>query len=156
MIHIVDRISSTNTWLSSNSTGSNDCVLALQQIGGKGRGNRVWESPPGGLYLSIISPSHSLLPFIAGISVIQTLELDSGLRLKWPNDIILDGKKVGGILCEDDGKCAVAGIGINLNNDSSFQIQPIWPVLAMTWMNIVFRSLSSWFLRRICKNPIRT
>ena len=120
MIHIVDRISSTNTWLSSNSTGSNDCILALQQIGGKGRGNRVWESPPGGLYLSIISPSHSLLPFIAGISVIQTLELDSGLRLKWPNDIILDGKKVGGILCEDDGKCAVAGIGINLNNDSSF------------------------------------
>ena len=120
MIHIVDRISSTNTWLSSNSTGSNDCILALQQIGGKGRGNRVWESPPGGLYLSIISPSHSLLPFIAGISVIQTLELDSGLRLKWPNDIILDGNKVGGILCEDDGKCAVAGIGINLNNDSSF------------------------------------
>ena len=120
MIHIVDRISSTNTWLSSNSTGSNDCILALQQIRGKGRGNRVWESPPGGLYISIISPSHSLLPFIAGISVIQTLELDSGLRLKWPNDIILDGNKVGGILCEDDGKCAVAGIGINLNNDSSF------------------------------------
>ena len=120
MIHIVDRISSTNTWLSSNSTGSNDCILALQQIGGKGRGNRVWESPPGGLYLSIISSRHPLLPFIAGISVIQTLGLDNRLRLKWPNDIILDGKKVGGILCEDDGKCAVAGIGINLNNDSSF------------------------------------
>ena len=120
MIHIVDRVSSTNTWLSSNSMGGNDCILALQQTRGKGRGVRVWESPPGGLYLSIISPSHSLLPFIAGISVIQTLELDSGLRLKWPNDIILDGNKVGGILCEDDGKCAVAGIGINLNNDSSF------------------------------------
>ena len=120
MIHIVDRVSSTNTWLSSNSMGGNDCILALQQTGGKGRGDRVWESPPGGLYLSIISPRHPLLPFIAGISVIQTLGLDSGLRLKWPNDIILDGKKVGGILCEDGGKCAVAGIGINLNNDSSF------------------------------------
>ena len=120
MIHIVDRISSTNTWLSSNSTGSNDCILALQQTGGKGRGNRVWESPPGGLYLSIISPSHPLLPFIAGISVIQTLGLDNKLRLKWPNDIILDGKKVGGILCEDDDKSAVVGIGINMNNSSSF------------------------------------
>ena len=120
MIHIVDRVSSTNTWLSSNSTGGNDCILALQQTGGKGRGDRVWESPPGGLYLSIISPSHSLLPLIAGISVIQTLGLDNKLRLKWPNDIILDGKKVGGILCESDGKYAVAGIGINLNNDSSF------------------------------------
>ena len=120
MIHIVDRVSSTNTWLSSNSMGGNDCILALQQTRGKGRGVRVWESPPGGLYLSIISPRHPLLPFIAGISVIQTLELDNRLRLKWPNDIILDGNKVGGILCEDDGKCAVAGIGINLNNDSSF------------------------------------
>ena len=120
MIHIVDRVSSTNTWLSSNSAGSNDCILALQQTGGKGRGNRVWESPPGGLYFSIISSSHSLLPFIAGISVIQTLGLDNGLRLKWPNDIILDGKKVGGILCEDDDKSAVVGIGINMNNSPSF------------------------------------
>ena len=120
MIHIVDRISSTNTWLFSNSTGSNDCILALQQTGGKGRGVRVWESPPGGLYLSIISPRHPLLPFIAGISVIQTLELDNRLRLKWPNDIILDGKKVGGILCEDDDKSAVVGIGINMNNSPSF------------------------------------
>ena len=121
MIHIVDRVSSTNTWLSSNSTGGNDCIIALQQTEGKGRDVRVWESPPGGLYLSIISPSHSLLPLIAGISVIQTLVgLDNRLRLKWPNDIILDGKKVGGILCEGDGKHAVAGIGINLNNSPSF------------------------------------
>ena len=121
MIHIVDKVSSTNTWLSSNSSGGNDCILALQQTRGKGRAGRVWESPPGGLYLSIISPSHSLLPFIAGISVIQTLVgLKNRLRLKWPNDIILDGKKVGGILCEDDGKSAVAGIGINLNNSPSF------------------------------------
>ena len=120
MIHIVDRVSSTNTWLSSNSTGGNDCILALQQTGGKGRGVRVWESPLGGLYLSIISPSHSLLPFIAGISVIQTLGLDNRLRLKWPNDIILDGKKVGGILCEDDDKSAVVGMGINMNNSPSF------------------------------------
>ena len=120
MIHIVDSVSSTNTWLSRNSTGGNDCLLALQQTRGKGRGVRVWESPPGGLYLSIISPSHSLLPFIAGISVIQILGLDNRLRLKWPNDIILDGKKVGGILCEDDDKSAVVGIGINMNNSPSF------------------------------------
>jgi len=101
--------------------GGNDCIIALQQTKGKGRGVRVWESPLGGLYLSIVSPSHSLLPFIAGISVIQSLVgLDNRLRLKWPNDLILDGKKVGGILCEDDGKCAVAGIGINLNNIPSF------------------------------------
>ena len=120
MIHIVDRVSSTNAWLSHNSVGSNDCVIAFQQTEGKGRGNRVWESLPGGLYLSIVSPVHSLLPLIAGISVIQTLGLDNRLRLKWPNDIILDGKKMGGILCEGDGKHAVAGVGINLNNNPSF------------------------------------
>ena len=94
MIHIIDRVSSTNAWLSHNSVGSNDCVIAFQQTEGKGRGNRVWESLPGGLYLSIVSPVHSLLPLIAGISVIQTLGLDNRLRLKWPNDIILDGKKL--------------------------------------------------------------
>jgi len=121
VIHIVDRVSSTNTWLSTNSTGGNDCIIALQQTRGKGRGDRVWESSPGGLYLSISSPSCSLLPLIVGISVVQTLVgLGNRLRLKWPNDIILDGKKVGGILCEGDDKRAVAGIGINLNNIPSF------------------------------------
>ena len=121
MIHIVDRVSSTNTWLSRNSMRANDGIIALQQTRGKGRGVRIWESPPGGLYLSIITPSHSLLSFIAGISVTQTLVgLNNRLRLKWPNDLILDGKKVGGILCEDDDKCAVVGIGINLNNSPSF------------------------------------
>ena len=121
MIHIVDRVSSTNTWLSSNSMGGNDCILALQQTGGKGRGDRVWESPPGGLYLSIISPSHSLLPLIAGISVIQTLVgLDNRLRLKWPNDICVHGKKVAGILGETSHgaagpEWAVLGIGVNVH-----------------------------------------
>ena len=81
MIHIIDRVSSTNAWLSHNSVGSNDCVIAFQQTEGKGRGNRVWESLPGGLYLSIVSPVHSLLPLIAGISVIQTLGLDNSCLL---------------------------------------------------------------------------
>lgn len=121
MIHIINRISSTNAWLSSYFTDIGDIAIAREQIRGKGRGNRVWESSLGGLYFSIISSSHLLLPFIIGISVIQALAgLENRLRLKWPNDIILDGKKVGGILCEDDGKHAVAGIGINLNNTPSF------------------------------------
>ena len=121
MIHIIDRISSTNAWLSSYFTDIGDIAAAREQTRGKGRGNRVWESSLGGLYLSIISSSHLLLPFIVGISVIQALVgLENRLRLKWPNDLILDGKKVGGILCEDDGKHAVAGIGINLNNSPSF------------------------------------
>ena len=121
MIHIVDRTKSTNLWLSSNSTGVDDGVIALQQTEGKGRGDRFWESPTGGLYFSLVSPSHPLLPLIAGISVVQTLnDITDKLNLKWPNDIILDGKKVGGILCESDGKNSVVGIGINLNNIPSF------------------------------------
>ena len=121
MIHIVDRIRSTNLWLSNNSTGVDDCVIALQQTEGKGRGDRSWESTTGGLYFSLVSPSHLLLPLIAGISVVQTLnDITDKLNLKWPNDIMLDGKKVGGILCESDGKNSVVGIGINLNNIPSF------------------------------------
>ena len=93
MIHIVDRTKSTNLWLSINSTGVDDGVIALQQTEGKGRGDRSWESPTGGLYFSLVSPSHPLLPLIAGISVIQTLnDITDKLNLKWPNDIMLDGK----------------------------------------------------------------
>ncbi len=117
MIHILDKVNSTNQWAFGNLTRINDSILSFEQSEGRGRGNRAWISPFGGLYFSFLSKRHQLLPFITGVSIIQALpDLASELRLKWPNDIILSGKKLGGILCQDDGNMAVIGIGLNFDN----------------------------------------
>ena len=106
------------------------CVLADRQTAGRGRLGRAWVSPAGvGLYTSILlrpkGPLSSLplLTLVAGLAVADAIQEVAGLspRLKWPNDVWLDGRKVAGILTElaTDGssaRCAVAGIGVNVNH----------------------------------------
>jgi len=117
VIHILNKVNSTNSWAFDNLTRVNDSVLSFEQFEGRGRGNRSWISPFGGLYFSFLSKRHQLLPFISSVSIIQALpDLGSQLRLKWPNDIILDGKKLGGVLCQDDGRVAIIGMGLNFDN----------------------------------------
>ena len=117
MIHIVDSISSTNDWLAKYHSEVDDTILAIKQTRGKGRRGNTWESQRGGFYISIVSSNHKLLPFVVGISIIKVLETySSDLKLKWPNDIILKGSKVGGILCEDIGNYSIVGVGINSEN----------------------------------------
>lgn len=108
-------------------------VLAEYQHGGKGRRGRSWMSPfARGLYLSLgwhfdMAPaSLNALSLASGVAVARTLgELDlSGLSLKWPNDLILADKKVGGILLEARSETAascdvVIGIGINIRLDKA-------------------------------------
>lgn len=101
--------------------------MARVQTSGRGRWKRRWESGPGGLYLSVLlrpeaSHSTSLLPLVVSISVVEAvLELvDVELSLRWPNDLYLDDRKLGGILCEGSFKGArpelfVAGIGVNVH-----------------------------------------
>ena len=118
MIHIVDHISSTNDWLAKYYSEVDDTIIAIKQSKGKGRRGNAWKSQIGGFYLSTVSSNHKLLPFIVGISIMNVLEKDcKGLNLKWPNDIILQGKKLGGILCEDFGDFSIIGIGINFENE---------------------------------------
>lgn len=103
-------------------------VIAETQTGGRGRMGRIWTSPPGGIYLSIIlrpdiKPSEALrFPLIAGVAAAQAIEQITELKpqLKWPNDVIVAGKKAGGILTEmsaeiDRINYIVIGIGINVN-----------------------------------------
>ncbi len=105
-------------------------VLALRQLAGRGRVGRQWQSPPGNLYLSILlrpftpaaeAPQWSLLAGVALWEAAAGLLPDPGpLRLKWPNDLLLDGAKCAGILAESalgpDGRLAwlVLGFGVNL------------------------------------------
>jgi BirA family transcriptional regulator, biotin operon repressor / biotin---[acetyl-CoA-carboxylase] ligase len=101
-------------------------VLADAQTAGRGRQGRRWSSPAGNLYLSVLlrpappGARWSVLPLAAGLAVAEALGGD-GLeaRLKWPNDVIAGGRKVGGILAEatsgaDGLESVVLGIGVNV------------------------------------------
>ncbi len=100
-------------------------VIADRQTGGRGRLGRSFFSPDGGLYFSASYPltgRETNIPFLtllAGLCVSEAIEEQTGVKtlIKWPNDIYLSGKKLGGILCElVSGRTltAVVGIGINV------------------------------------------
>ncbi len=99
-------------------------VVAERQVAGRGRHGRAWASPPGGLYCSIVlKPEEKqvqLLTLVSGMPVVKALRHWSVLAaLKWPNDVVFQGRKIGGVLCEGvyrhDQFWAVAGIGVNTN-----------------------------------------
>lgn len=131
-----ETLSSTNdrAWeilLREGADADMGVVTADFQEKGRGRAGRNWFAGKGGSLLMslILAPcgveSVRLLPLAAGISVIRALGNCAGIdaRLKWPNDIIFDGKKMGGILVEtrtsgEDLLGAVVGIGLNLEGES--------------------------------------
>ena len=101
-------------------------VIADEQTAGRGRIKRVWLSPKGSLALSIILyPSVVNLPsliMLASLAVVHSIEAVTGLRsqIKWPNDVLVNGRKVCGILIESSLRAnivdyAIIGIGVNVN-----------------------------------------
>ena len=120
---------STNNDLKSVIRKSEEPVFAVisakKQTTGRGRLGRSFASPEGGLYFSASFPltgEEKNIPFLtllSGLAVSEAIEELTGVgtRIKWPNDIYLGGKKLGGILTElvfGKEPCAVVGIGINL------------------------------------------
>ncbi len=104
--------------------------LAETQTAGRGRNGAVWESPPGkNLYLTFllrppVSPTDAVpITRVAAFAIREALQrFVQGLEIKWPNDILLNGKKVAGILSEMETRkgetsWVVCGIGINVNSD---------------------------------------
>jgi len=88
-------------------------VVADHQTAGRGRLDRRWESPPGtALLVSFVLRPNPVLSLAAGVAAAQAC--GGGVRLKWPNDLLLNGAKVGGILVELTPTKAICGIGINL------------------------------------------
>lgn len=124
----VDSTNETARRLADEEEASDGTVvLAREQKAGKGREGRVWHSPPGGVYLSLVLrpdslPNPDLLPLLAGLGVVRRLdEAFEGLdpALKWPNDVMVDDRKAGGLLCEalwsDEAvRFVVAGAGVNV------------------------------------------
>src|SRR6266852_1233980 len=88
-------------------------VMADYQTSGRGRLAHRWESPPGtALLVTFVVAPNALLSLAAGVAAAEAC--GRGVRLKWPNDLLLDGRKVGGILVESSPVKALCGIGINL------------------------------------------
>lgn len=101
-------------------------VIAEEQTEGRGRAGRPWHSPPGsGLWMSVVlrpppSRGPTVLPILAGLAVAQSVEVllpNARVGLKWPNDVLVDGAKVCGVLAEAMGGVGggvVLGIGLNV------------------------------------------
>lgn len=100
-------------------------IIAGEQTGGRGRLQRSWLTPKGNIALSIILyPDIASLPYlimVVSLAVVKSIETVAGIKahIKWPNDILIDGKKVCGILIENNMRgnkvaCSIVGIGINV------------------------------------------
>ncbi len=124
-----ETVNSTNTVAKENDFKDGTVVIAETQTAGKGRMGRTWESNQStGIYMSIVlmpdisADRISLLTLAAGICVCRVLTKMCNIpfKIKWPNDIVADGKKVCGILTEgvisETQNKAVVGIGINVTN----------------------------------------
>jgi len=103
-------------------------IIAERQKNGKGRIDRKWISPKGGVWLSVIfkpkikAAQATLLPIVAALAVCDTINLKTKLnsKIKWPNDIVIEGRKVSGTIVDisiekENIDYAVIGIGINAN-----------------------------------------
>jgi BirA family biotin operon repressor/biotin-[acetyl-CoA-carboxylase] ligase len=92
-----------------------DIVIADRQTNGRGRHGRTWISPIGGLYLTVILPSDPLISLKCGLAIVCALGANSvPAGLKWPNDVLVKGRKIAGVLVETDRAVCFVGVGLNL------------------------------------------
>lgn len=112
--------------LADDGTPEGTVVWAREQQGGRGRRGRAWASPPGNLYSSTVlrpdcpAARAAELGFVAALAVGDLVPSGRAVRLKWPNDVLVDGGKIAGILLESAVSQSghvlhvIAGIGINV------------------------------------------
>ncbi|HUN31180.1 MAG TPA: biotin--[acetyl-CoA-carboxylase] ligase [Trebonia sp.] len=130
-IQIVPQTGSTNTDLldwAGRGLHEGVVLVAEEQTAGRGRMGRSWVSPPGAaLTFSVLLRPEALpaarrpwLPLVAGVGTVTSIRMLTGLEaeLKWPNDVLIGGRKVAGILAEAAGNAVVVGIGINVSTTS--------------------------------------
>jgi BirA family transcriptional regulator, biotin operon repressor / biotin---[acetyl-CoA-carboxylase] ligase len=126
VIGTVALTGSTNAAMIALATGGapeGTWLRAEQQTGGRGRMGRSWVSPPGNLYASTIvrlqphDPAAPTLALVAAVALAETVQAYAPgvvAVIKWPNDLLIEGAKLAGILLERTGDAVVVGIGVNL------------------------------------------
>jgi BirA family biotin operon repressor/biotin-[acetyl-CoA-carboxylase] ligase len=131
-IAVFEEIKSTNIKakeLAKNNEDEGTIILSKTQLMGRGRNKRIWHSPDGGLYISVIlrpkvnTKNVNLFPLLGALSIVYTL-YSIGIKssIKWPNDVRINNRKISGILIESETTgqkidYVILGIGINLNTD---------------------------------------
>lgn len=123
MTHWLDSVPSTMDVaqrLAAEGCAAFTAVAAREQTAGQGRLGRSWHSPPGtGLYVSVVLRLEDPPPLVTlalGLAVREAIARVTGVEcsLRWPNDLLRDGRKAAGILVQKHGDALIAGIGINV------------------------------------------
>ena len=119
-----ELVNSTNDTAIENSPnfkGEHFIISAQMQTNARGRLGRTWQSLKGNLFASLGLPLNEIplntLPFILSLSLlkaIKSINPNINITLKWPNDVLIDGKKISGILIESTDYHTIAGIGVNI------------------------------------------
>jgi BirA family biotin operon repressor/biotin-[acetyl-CoA-carboxylase] ligase len=166
-VQVFDSLDSTNEEVRRQAeTGAAEglAVLAKQQTAGRGRRGRGWSSVPGNMFLSFLlrpkaSPAQAAtLSFLTAVAVLEAIDLagpaaGTQLTCKWPNDVLVDGAKVAGILLESrttpDGALGwvTVGVGVNL---VSHPVDTLYPVTALNRHGIeaMPEDFAQWLLAR--------
>lgn len=150
-LSVFETVSSTNTYLlecAKSGAPSGSVCLADQQTQGRGRQGRIWYSPPGAniycswlWHFSLEALDLSALSLALGVMVVNCLKrwgVTSDIQLKWPNDVLAQGRKLAGILVESvplphGGLGVVVGIGLNVCLPAEFPQAADWiDVFALT------------------------
>ncbi len=118
-LYYLDEVDSTHEYLRglAGEAPEGTIVVADRQTRGHGRAGRAWYSPEGGLWMSVllVSSNPGLLQLIGAVAVCEAMNyFNVLLGIKWPNDLMLAGKKIGGVMVEAVGEKAILGIGLNL------------------------------------------
>ncbi|MDE2029268.1 MAG: biotin--[acetyl-CoA-carboxylase] ligase [Alphaproteobacteria bacterium] len=120
-----------------NGAPAGTVIWALRQSAGRGRQGRVWESPEGNLYCSIVlrpaieRGAWGLYSFVAALAIADTMRgfLPSApIELKWPNDVLVGGKKISGLLLEAGENFLIVGIGLNIRHSPE---NPLYPATSL-------------------------
>ena len=161
-----ESVDSTNLYLRrlAESAADGTAVIAASQTAGRGRSGRGFLSPEGGLYLSVllrpeVEPERlpTLTP-VAAVAVCRAVGNVCGVScgIQWPNDVLLGGKKICGILVESvlgekSGPCVIVGVGINANTPSfPEELRPIaGSILAETGETVDLNALAAELLAQL-------
>ena len=141
---VLEIVGSTNDMvreLAERGAAEGTVVIAGRQTAGRGRRGRRWESPQGGAWFSILLRPPIRIDSAGCVSVLLAVAIAQSLRdwlklpvgVKWPNDLFLHNKKLGGILLEsmtqrDQIEALIAGIGVNVNNPVPADVARVAPI----------------------------
>lgn len=165
LIRVVAETGSTNAdmlALAAAGAAEGSWLRAERQTAGKGRQGRAWESPVGNFYGSTLvrlRPTDPPAPTLALVTVVALEEavrvfLPTGATIKWPNDLLIDGAKLSGVLLERAGDAVVVGIGVNLAHHPELPDRPATSLAAQVvevdvaiFSDVLAESFARWLSR---------